>query len=618
MRKVKSLFIFLLSISMMTLGFLPSFAEGQNGTTLSANVDATWTWTQEYAWSIDKSASPSDWNLFQGDTGTSLYTIAVTKGESIEEKYLKGSVSVTNGGAVPTEGLSIVVKLTKPPSATALSTEVVDLGSNTILAPGESHSYDFMIDYPGAMAGADYKVTADVTITNHSGHLSTAFGPSPSYTAAVPASCTIVNNAVTVDDTEGFSCIFTNSGLAGYFKTFTCADEGINENTAIIRETGDSASASVTVNCFALDISKDANTSYTKRYLWTIDKEADKSEVTLAKNECISVNYTVSVDADAVDEDFAAAGKITIHNPAPISAVINNISDIVTPDIVGTITTPIEFPYTIASGETLILDYTVDLPDAAERTNTAAVTIQNYAYPFAGEPEAQGTTTFSGSAAVDFNNADITEVDKTAAITDDQFGALGSVSWGDELPALFQYSMNAGPYTVCGDYSFNNLASLITNDTGIEARDNWNLLIHVPCQGATLTIGYWKTHAGFGPQNDMVSDLLPIWLGTPGGGKSVEVTTTAGAVKLLGMNGDASNGINKLYAQLLAAKLNIVNGADDTAVKSTIASTDSFLAANDESSWSKLSKADKTKVLNWMTTLDNYNNGIIGPGHATT
>jgi len=82
--------------------------------------------------------------------------------------------------------------------------------------------------------------------------------------------------------------------------------------------------------------------------------------------------------------------------------------------------------------------------------------------------------------------------------------------------------------------------------------------------GCTYSKGYWKNHAGFGPQADELSKLLPIWLGDDGGGKSMAVTDAQLAVDLLGQRvyGHPRNGITKLYAQLLAAKLNIVNFAN--------------------------------------------------------
>ena len=120
-----------------------------------------------------------------------------------------------------------------------------------------------------------------------------------------------------------------------------------------------------------------------------------------------------------------------------------------------------------------------------------------------------------------------------------------------------------------------------------------------------------------------VTPLLPQRLGTSGGAKSQLVTTAAKAVQFLSFNGSnnvfaASNGINKLYAQLLAAKLNIANGANGSAIASVISAADAFLASNDSLSWAGLSKASQQAVLGWMTSLDNCDNGATagGPGHC--
>ncbi len=132
----------------------------------------------------------------------------------------------------------------------------------------------------------------------------------------------------------------------------------------------------------------------------------------------------------------------------------------------------------------------------------------------------------------------------------------------------------------------------------------------------TRTIGYWKNHAGLGPQADVVTPLLPQWLGTSGGTRSVHVTTAAFAVALLDKSGDASNGINKLYAQLLAAKLNIASGASGSAVLQTITQADGFLATHAAADWGMLSSSQRQQVLAWAATLDDYNNGKIGPAHC--
>ncbi|MEE9553434.1 MAG: SdrD B-like domain-containing protein [candidate division Zixibacteria bacterium] len=140
----------------------------------------------------------------------------------------------------------------------------------------------------------------------------------------------------------------------------------------------------------------------------------------------------------------------------------------------------------------------------------------------------------------------------------------------------------------------------------------------IPQDGCSLTIGYWKTHAGFGPQPDMVTALLPIWLGDAGGTNSIQVTTAAIAVDILSQDvyGDPSNGITKLYAQLLGAKLNIANGASGSAVNNTINNADEFIADHDWTEWDGLSNNVQRMILRWHDKLDDYNNGDIGPGHC--
>jgi len=133
----------------------------------------------------------------------------------------------------------------------------------------------------------------------------------------------------------------------------------------------------------------------------------------------------------------------------------------------------------------------------------------------------------------------------------------------------------------------------------------------------TRTLGYWKNHAGFGPQPDTLSVHLPIWLGTASGTQSVQVESAQLAVDILKMKlGHPSNGITKLYAQLLTAKLNLDGGADDSAVANVMADADSFLANHAPEDWAGLAPMDQSMVLEWVATLDDFNNGLIGPGHC--
>jgi hypothetical protein len=147
----------------------------------------------------------------------------------------------------------------------------------------------------------------------------------------------------------------------------------------------------------------------------------------------------------------------------------------------------------------------------------------------------------------------------------------------------------------------------------------WDAGMYIPADsGCTRSKGYWKNHGGLGPQEDLVTDLLPIWLGDDDGDKSLAVTDAQMAYDVLQMHtyGYPSNGIAKLYAQLLAAKLNIASGALYTDISDVILEADEFLAEYDYTDWDMLEKDQMKMVLRWMGTLDDFNNGIIGPGYC--
>jgi hypothetical protein len=137
-------------------------------------------------------------------------------------------------------------------------------------------------------------------------------------------------------------------------------------------------------------------------------------------------------------------------------------------------------------------------------------------------------------------------------------------------------------------------------------------------ESCTYSKGYWKNHAGFGPQDNVVTPLLPIWLGNDDGDKGIPVTDSAIAVDVLVMKtyGYPSNGFAKLYAQLLAAKLNVANGADDSEIADYISTADDFLSNYDWNDWDSLDKEDRQMINDWMEMFDGYNNGNIGPGHC--
>ena len=200
------------------LASAPAPARG-SGTTLSASVTPAGHLTSTYQWTVQKSASPESQMVPVGSSASVSYMITTTKSSSgVIAAWLDGKVCVTNTGSVDTQGLAISDQLTKPPSKSVLSTVVVDVGAMPVAA-GQSSCYPFRISVPAAslVAGATYKDSAQVTIKNDSGHLGVPTGPTPSASAALPASPAVVDGSITVDDHGiGRAFDFGASGTENY------------------------------------------------------------------------------------------------------------------------------------------------------------------------------------------------------------------------------------------------------------------------------------------------------------------------------------------------------------------------------------------------------------------
>ena len=455
--------------------------QGQAGTTLTASVTATGYWRRTYAWTIEKTVTPDTWNLFVGDSGRSRFTITVTKDGGTDKYGVEGNVTVTNGGDSTTENLKIVVQVEYQTGAgpfQPLPGAVQTIIPVKQLEPGETGIYEYSIEFTPIPGAKGYRVSAKVTITNHSGHLGEEFGPEPKSGFSLPGSPTLVNDVIHVYDTNGYTWEFGGSSSVTYEKKFTCYDKGENVNTATIEETGQSASATVTVNCYELKVTKDASTSFKRTYQWTIDKKGDKTSLELGIGETSTVNYEITVNATYTDSEWAVSGTITVYNPAPIPVTINSITDVVSPDIEATVNFAVTFPYELAAGGTLTGKYSAILPDNSSRVNTVTVNIQNYDYDYQLNPTSSGTTDFSVTAEVDFSSATITEVDECIGVSDTYAGSLGTVTYED-APKTFTYSRVIGPYGEPGEYTVENTASFVACDTGATGSDSWTVTVTV-------------------------------------------------------------------------------------------------------------------------------------------
>jgi len=113
----------------------------------------------------------------------------------------------------------------------------------------------------------------------------------------------------------------------------------------------------------------------------------------------------------------------------------------------------------------------------------------------------------------------------------------------------------------------------------------------------THGVGYWKSH----------SDAWPVEEITVGG----VAYTKAVAMSIL----DTASGGDATYIlarQLIATKLNLLRGADASALETTVMDADGWLSAHPLGT--DPSDPDRADGIALAETLDQYNDGEIGPG----
>jgi len=569
--------------------------------------------TLTYGWTIDKSVTPETWDLFTGDTGTSEYTVSVTKDDgTLGPWVVSGTITIENN---------------TPLDATIESVSDVISGVGPV-------AVDCGVDFPYLLAsGATLECTYSTEVPDGSDRTNTATahtsGPvdGGSATAAVVfGGPTLVNDAISVDDTlEGSLGTFDDDDTVRYERTFECdGDVGTQNNTATIVETGQSDSASVQVNCFALTVAKDATTSFHGSWDWTIDKSADQTQLLLSEGQLFEVNYQVEVIAlAAAGSDFGVSGSISVYNPAPMDAYLNSISDLVSPDIVANVDCGVTFPYVLTAGGTLNCTYSTVLPNGHDRLNTATATLQNYDYDRYGLGSLGGTTDFLGTADVTFGDALDGGPDACVDVFDTNVGFLGTVC-ASEAPEIFDYSLGFGArpdaqvVLVCGDNSHVNTASFVTNDSGAAGSDDWTVSARVTCEqvsdGCTLTPGYWKTHSEYGPApfDDTWDLVLPAGEDT----QFFLSEQTYNEVLWIEPEGNAYYILAHAY---IAAQLNMLDGADFTDAQAAFDEATVLFNTYTPEQIAALGADDPTRQL-FITLagiLDDYNNGLAGPGHCS-
>lgn len=597
---------------------------------LDVTKTATPTFTRTFNWTIDKSVDPDSWSLFDGDSGTSDYTIAVTKDDGTDSDWaVTGTISIDN----PSNQDAVIASVTDVLSVGGAATVDCAVTFPYTLADGDTLECTYSKTLG---AGTDQTNTATVMLDSGAAFTGDADVDFGDPTTTVRDTIHVVDNNLAL---PGEPVAFSDDGSVPVSKTFDCTGVTYTDghgsytfnNTASIQETGQESSASVDVDCYKLDVTKTADASRDRKYTWTIDKSADQSTLTMMPGEAaITVNYSVTVDVSgSTDSNFDASGDIVISDPNPDrDADLTEVTDVVFDGIDADVTCP---SLTVPKGGTLTCSWTAaDLPDDSTRLNTATATQQNYDFASDLTPTESDTTDYSGTANVDFSGAATNEIDECIDVTDTYQGALGTVCVTDTLPKTFTYSRDIGPFTEedCGEVKIDNTASFVTNDTDATGESSWEVVVTIPCPlGCTLTQGYWKTHndsfkggAPSDPNWSLIGDFDGDGTAEAEGEAFFDTGQTWFQVFWSSVSGRP---YYQLAHQWMAAYLNTlsieaIGGTIPANVQDALDDGQAFLDANDGNKdlKGKNAKSLKAEAVELAGILGAFNEGTIGPGHC--
>src|SRR5205823_3624314 len=200
------------------------------------------------------------------------------------------------------------------------------------------------------------------------------------------------------------------------------------------------------------------------------------------------------------------------------------------------------------------------------------------------------------------------------SFSDDNTGApvsdfTATIDWGDGASSPGVVGGSGGSYAADGSHAYAaagpyTITVTVVDDGGsMTAATAVTSVVAAPAVSA-LSAGYWKNHRAH------TTSLLSITLGGYTVGTFAQATDVFD--KMNCGKSSANNAVGCLAAQLLAAKLNVKNGAG-TCIAPTIASADAFLISvgyTGPIATYTLTAAQRAQAIQLKDALDRYNNGL--------
>ena len=663
----------------------------------SLNVTKTATPAQGdvFDWTLDKVVTPASRTMYVNDAGEFQYTVTYTKGAPVSTRTVGGTVTVANPAA-SSGNISVAAPTDQVIAAPPNGAINVPLSCGAdpfprVLAPGASFQCTYSaVPLPNADARTN-RASATGTIPTNNNKVFTGDAPI-SFANVVPST---TNNAVSIADPNDPATPrgpFTASGSFQYIVTKTCGASPSGPtaypNTATMTSTdglNKTDDATISVTCVNATVTKTAATTFRRTWQWDITKSRGlinelpaPTTLILTSGQSFVYPYAVRVfTTGSSDDDFKASGTIQVTGSASVPGARSfNMTDAIAGGFTPAVTCTNGNPQSITGAGPINCTWAeTALPNNTTRVNTATATLQNVKYLVAGgTSNLAGTTAFTGTANVTFGATPTVKVDDCVKVVDvaqhktEAGGDLGNLITNQLTNSLFSvcvsgtpgaadqtfnYETTIGPMSQfepsCGNFRFDNTATLTTDDTGATDNSSLQTPITIDCpQGCTLTQGYWKTHnASFGVgrgKNDVrrgppIHDwsdasawtnwnLWRFFFGTPSPvptGATPVITAvpvppvaSGNQVSWFG-NFQTAPGGNPYYQashQFMAATLNVANGAPQAAINTELGNAYNFFLANTNpnTNWTADQRA---QLLAWSSLFGSYNEGTLGTLHCS-
>ncbi|WP_114313225.1 hypothetical protein [Thermus caldifontis] len=353
----------------------------------------------------------------------------------------------------------------------------------------------------------------------------------------------------------------------------------------------------------SVTMEKTAVPEFKRTYHWTMEKKVTdpaSGTLTLAPGQSYLAKYAVYLVGTPTDSDFKVKGTVTIKNTGGVAVILQTPSDTLSTGENIALNCGVTFPYALPAGQALSCTYSQALPNGQGRTNTATVDWSGGGQ--SGTASSQASFAFTTPTQV---------VDGSVTVSDPSATLVNAISGITPEGVISQtyFFERWIRFDRCGEYQVDNTATFTTSDTQTQGSASATVKVSVPCEGGcTLTQGYWKTHSRYGPApyDDTWAQIGEDTLFFQSGQSYYQVLWTS----------PKGNAYYILAHQYIAAKLNILNGASTTPqVDAALAWAETFF--NTYKPGDSLDKATSNQAKAYAALLDDYNNGLVGPGHCS-